>query len=146
MCKLENGLDLSNLHLDKWSHMPDKNEKIEKQFFQKRKLSNLRIENKESKKATGMTSTKILLLAANPLKPHFLLSVVFAGVLIGMVVIQDINQRALLLVPALILYLIVFVMMLFESQMLSNTVLAEVKSKIIHEEKPVLPKPVRPGA
>ncbi len=101
---------------------------------------------KKEKKAEPMASTKILLLAANPLKPHFLLSVIFAGVLVGMVVVQDINQRALLLIPALILYLIVFVMMLFESQMLSNAVLAEVKGKILREEKPVLPKPVRPGA
>ncbi len=97
-------------------------------------------------KKSGMASTKILLLAANPLKPHFLLSIVFAGVLVGMVLIQDINQRALLLIPALVLYLIVFILMLFESQMLSNAMLSEIKGKIIREEKPVLPKPVRPGA
>ncbi|MBM3229505.1 hypothetical protein FJZ26_03675 [Candidatus Parvarchaeota archaeon] len=96
-------------------------------------------------------SRKVFHLAANPFKPHFLLSMLFVMLLVGMAVVNDAQIRTLILIPALIIYVAVFLLMLFESQHLAKTIVQELQAQAgsagtLVEQAKSLPKPVRAGA
>ena len=106
--------------------------------------NSLRISNRQNHKMRTMANS--FYLAANPFKPHLVLSLVFVVVLVGMVAINDASIRALLLIPALILYTAVFILFLFESQMLARSIVKDLKKKEQAAAAGLLPTPVRPGA